>query len=493
MNLKKPLLMMSAAGLMVATSVHAGTWETFKRWGKCQRRSPIELDLTADQLATETVKGPVTLEFKNVNRLRYEVKIGSTVTLTPGPDISPFRFVPAVPTAAPTPTTPAAPTPPPGPAVHELAVTPLDVVNDRVQRIKRDLAAQRTEVNRLLGLARTALSGLDTQLKEVERLVRESDSTLASGGEQALLSLVQTREAAVRAALPNLVWPDPDSLRNTRSAVSALAAELAELPLVEPAFSQWAQAGDNRDLFRGLQSFAKQLLANLDTLEAGSEQRKAFDKQLADLVSWHGILTRNLGNRSFHETIPVRCGYPFVESKRTQFKVVKADRLEADKTKATRESVLITVDCPTSVTVSGGIGVTDIDETDIKLISAPSDDGSKTVTRIAFEDRGDKQVNPLFLINTRLTEGQGCNWHLAAGTVLDIDNPSSNVALGYVLGPSLSLRDNIYLSAGIQFGRVAKLTGGAYEGQIVPEGLAKPPIERSWDHSWFFAVSFKIR
>src|SRR5215203_1753860 len=74
-------------------------------WNPCNRgRSREAIDLTQN-LAAETVRGPAKIELKNVNRLRYGVTVSDTITVTPGPDLTSFGFIPSLPTAS-TPATP---------------------------------------------------------------------------------------------------------------------------------------------------------------------------------------------------------------------------------------------------------------------------------------------------------------------------------------------------------------------------------------------------
>lgn len=468
-------------------------------WRPCKRtQSPDMIDLT-QSLAAETVKGPAKVQLKNVNHLRYDVKISSTATVTAAPDLTSFGFIPAVPSAPSVPTMSTTSTRSASPddlaADSQSALKPVD---NEVKRLAKRLTEVATTIQGLLGTARTAQRALAQESGAVQSLVGQSDAILARQGDTALIAQVNTREGSLNRAFDpstgTLAWPSDTALGDARRDLSNLTSQLEELPFREPNFSQWAQLGNNRDEYRDLLQSARNLGVALRTLESGSDERKEFEKQRTKLAEWHGILSRLTAPGSFEADIDARCDN-FVTSKSTVYKITKTDRLATDVAKATQELTLITVECPTSFTVSGGAGMTGIDETDIKLVSAPrsGEDGSETVTKIAFEDRGSEQVNPIFLMNTRFTDWNACNWHVSAGTVLDMDNPSSNVTLGYVLGLSFSIRDNFYLTGGVQFGRVAKLTAGAREGQVVAEGLAKPPIERSWEPDWMVAASFKIR
>jgi hypothetical protein len=464
----------------------------------CSGKNSTEpIDLTQN-LSAETVRGPVTVELKNVNRLRYAIAISNTITVTPGPDLTSFGFIPSLPSAptAPTTNTKAAPS-----TNNEARAFRAD--QDDASRVDREVNDLTTELNRIgvtiqahLDKAKEAQGKLSREIGLTRSLIENSDSILSTQGEQELTRQVTVRKTALDGEIPTIAWPSDKELEDTAALLAGKAKQLEELPFRERSFSEWAQLGNNRDEFRDLVQYSKQLGSVLATIAADSDKRKEFNSQRQKLIGWHSLLSQLTGNESFHSRITASCGYPFVSSKTTSFKVTKTDRLATDASKATQETTLVTVECPTAFTVSGGVGITGINETDIKLVSAPNnstENPTATVTKIAFEDRGSEQVNPMFLINTRLTDGIDCNWHASAGTVFDVDNPSSKVGIGYVLGLSLSLRENFFITGGIQLGRVARLTAGAKEGQVVPEGLAKPPTERHWTASWLFAASYKIR
>ncbi|HEY6115056.1 MAG TPA: hypothetical protein VI172_03775 [Candidatus Dormibacteraeota bacterium] len=469
---------------LFGSPAHAG-------WSLCGKDDKHEIDLT-QSFDDETLRGPTTIVLRNVNQLRYRIKVGSTITVTAGPDLSAGLFIPSLPTAA------AAPTPAATPATASTAAdqAPERARLSRVQGAFEALNTELAKVAKVIADLRQLASDAQDQVAggvgRVLDLVGRSDQVLAGKGEDELAAEVVVVRNGLTQAL-NARWPPADDIRNARARLSAVAGQLRELPLREPGFSAWAQVANNRDDFRATLDLAAQLDKVLSALEPGSDKRKEFDAQVGKLAGWDSLLAQLTKPESFKKTINADCGHLFDSNRSTVYKLTRVDRLEADPTKSKEELVLATVECPSSFSISAGVGVSGINETDIDLVSAPGDATHPTVNKIVYKDRGSEQVNPTFLTQTRLTDWQRCNVHATAGTVIDVDNPSSKVAIGYLLGLSLSIRDKFYLTGGVQVGRVARLIDGVHSGDIAPEGLAEPPTERHWTGSWVVAASFKIR
>ena len=81
---------------------------------------------------------------------------------------------------------------------------------------------------------------------------------------------------------------------------------------------------------------------------------------------------------------------------------------------------------------------------------------------------------------------------MSAGTVLDLDNPESDLSLGYMLGLTLSIKDDFFVTVGKQAIRIPELAGGFALGDPVPQGLEEPPLEQEWDISWAVALTYKL-
>jgi hypothetical protein len=58
---------------------------------------------------------------------------------------------------------------------------------------------------------------------------------------------------------------------------------------------------------------------------------------------------------------------------------------------------------------------------------------------------------------------------------------------------SVALRRFFFITPfALHFGRVPKLAGGFNVGDLVPDSVATPPIEKSWKIGYTAGVSFRI-
>jgi hypothetical protein len=467
-----------------------------------------DIDLSVRNDAPDKLKGPHEIVLKNVNRLRYEVTIGDAISFSNGPDLSiaQFVFTPKAPAkaangnkmAAESATQPAAEglkildktMQTQSKAMAEklrLVKDPYQDVIDQTETIRRSLQSAAMEVANALDAADDAEQSLQDLNNQVLDLVGNSDQVLAQeNGTGSLISEAETVKKALAAGLPS--WP-VESVRAARAAIAAAKSETEKL-LTLPAFTTWVHDADNYKTYTSLQDAADQLGKQLDAIAPGSKRLTDFKTLATKLQGWKTRID-NLNQDSFTVKITAECGHPFLENKTTDYQVTLRDRLEPDDKKATKTIKLATVECPSAVTVTGGVGLSGLDQRDFKLIATPK--GDKTVNTIGFDSRGSQQVNPLVLINTRLTDCQGYNLHASAGTVFDLNNSTSSVAIGYLIGLSVSLRDSLFLTVGAQLGRGYKLADSYYVGQEVPQGVTAPPVERKWTTSWGVAATFKIR
>jgi hypothetical protein len=458
----------------------------------------------------DVIKGPVTLELVNVNRLRYEIAIGLDVRLTDGPDLSLVGFIPDLPAApevAPPPTTTTeAATPVAEKAACE-DIEDIEDIGEVITDIQSCLSTESKMIGGLVALAEESSRVLSQRLASIEKLLTSSDQTLSlDDGGTALAAKVRVERAALETEIKANSWPSAAEVGRHRKKIEDIIRQLEELPILKSsAFSEWINTEPplvNYVLYQDLKGKAPKLLTALASIAPGSEAQKGFAQLVKNLRDSDRVLADVTTADAFQKTIVVACGYPYFKNKTFEYKVTRIDRTISDPAKAKSVEALITVECPSHFSISGGIGASEAEERDFAFVSARNDNGTPMnpqddtlQTQFGLENSGDRQVNPLFLINTRLIRvdpKRAFNLHVSAGTVLDLDNPESDLSLGYMLGLTLSIKDDFFVTVGKQAIRIPELAGGFALGDPVPQGLEEPPLEQEWDISWAVALTYKL-
>jgi hypothetical protein len=95
-------------------------------------------------------------------------------------------------------------------------------------------------------------------------------------------------------------------------------------------------------------------------------------------------------------------------------------------------------------------------------------------------------------LNFRFTEYPNFNWHASFGAVVDLKG-QTGTDVEPVAGVSFSIRRLIFITPfALHFGRVNKLAGGFKEGDVVPDSIATPPIEKAWKVGYTGGITFRI-
>jgi hypothetical protein len=471
----------------------------------------------------EVVRGPVKLKLKNVNKVRYEVSIGQKVTLSDGPDLAPASFIPKLSTSVPKAGTPVAAGVLPGdPQSAEAAYRSVAAASPACPPTSGDLESRfkalhgcltlvAKEVETALSEAQAASDALNARTASVENLVAVSDQVLLSSGATTLANRVTSEVTKIGNDLTTAAtdWPGEQELGELRDKLEALEQSRRDLPFAAATKQEWVDwSNDNRERYEQLGREISAVGKALSSIEKGSDVRKAYEKATSDLRSWKSLLTGLGQAAAYSMELPVHCGYPFFQKKTVDYTLTLVDRTIADKSKNKTVEKIASVVCPSNVTVTGGIGASKIDEKDFGFVQslpdppapdAPMDgmgeDAPALVTRIGLDNESEEQVNPAVLISTRLLtfDRQGAySMHLTAGSVFDFDNPDSTVAIGYVLGLSVSFKDSTFVTLGIQGSRVPELAGGFELGDVQPMGLDKVPVTKDWDFAGFLGVTYRL-
>jgi hypothetical protein len=460
----------------------------------------------------EIVRGPVTMRFDNLNKVRYQISIGQNVVFIDGPDLSLVNLIPDLdlevpdvpamtttavqpsPTAADDPSA-AADAPPPPPQCP--AAT--GGVAERFAALHACLSKEAVQVQNLVDHAKQAVASVNAQAKQTRELVAESDQILLANQGAALLA-TQVRELrksiddALTGAKRN--WPTPALLAEHERTIIGLRKGLDDLSFVSD-WQPWITTTHNYIAFRDLEAAAAKHLAALASLVPESDLGKDYARLAKDLATWYQALGPLADAEAYSVEVEVTCGYPFIKEKRVDFLLTRIDRTASDPAKSTSTEKLVQVVCPSRFTVSGGIAASGIVEQDFDFVSVPDGNGG-LVSTIDVVRESDEQINPVLLISTRLgsldwSHAPGAyGFHLSAGTVADYDNPEGGLKLGYLLGLSLSLMDDFLLTGGVQASRVGELADGYMRGDLQPMGLSEVPVTKAWHFDWVLGITYKI-
>jgi len=226
--------------------------------------------------------------------------------------------------------------------------------------------------------------------------------------------------------------------------------------------------------------------------KASSFNSKSFDDAKIVLTGWQRIF-KNVQERkesAFEESVFVSCHTDEAESKTNQLSITKTDRTVPNATAVTRE--VLKVSCYSRVAFTAGFNFSTLDEKEFSVVNSAGADSGSTVKKFGFTNRSSFRPNPLALLNFRFTEYPNFNWHASFGAVVDLKG-QTGTDVEPVAGVSFSIRRLIFITPfALHFGRVNKLAGGFKEGDVVPDSIATPPIEKAWKVGYTGGITFRI-
>lgn len=470
---------------------------------KSTRTVDVDTSILRDKPAR--VRGPAKLDFKNLNPLRYEIRIGTAVKISDEIVLGLPGLIPDLPSAV----APGAADPAETPGfmaemrdAEEPALRALDLKSvksatsaaSRVRALQQILHVAVTQLLTYRASATEAAAALNDQGNALGFLLARSDDVLRTpGGDGHLAEQVAKLVCDITTALGNARWPDAKNLGRSKAAIAGVVEQLESLPKTAPDFVAWYSQTTHSDSYKELVEKAKQALVTVDALLPGGDAEKQFATTQSHLRRWAGLLSGFKSAAAFSATTEVKCGVPFLSEREFTYELVKRDRTAADPAKSEKHEPLVTVECLPAVSLSGGVAVSGHNVQDFEFTTF-SDGAGGSYNGFGVTNRGGHNVRAIALLNTRLgtfTNEGAWALHLSAGTVLD--GGTTGTQLGYVFGPSISVNDHLWLTGGVEYLKLPRLAGGFSEGDPVPEDVATPPVESSWRQSWFLAVTFKLK
>jgi hypothetical protein len=437
------------------------------------------VNVAVERRSGDRVRGPRSIVLTGVNTLRYDVRVGVTVTFGAGPDLR-VPFIPPI------------PDPGGGEQSEEVMVQARKRESTALGRILDEL---RTLETRRATKVQAVIAGLLRLSNEarlsVEALVSSSDGVLSTPDGAATLAGAAKVTAGVIGGAIATTWPEVE-IQRQHGDVRRLQGDLAG---IEP-------ASDDKTLY----DYLDRRLNTLDTwyegIAAQGETGRAAAEAQGRLRAWKTILDAigASGEKAF-EIGPVDedCSFSFGGSKESKFELIKRDRLAAPGTAETREEIA-TVVCSSPFSVSGGFGASALDNETFAFVSSTRTgvtDGTAataSVSRFGRSENSSYQLLPLLLVNTRVWEPNDVvSVLVSAGAAVDPGSGESGTDIEYVVGPSIAFKRDFIVTLGCHFGRSPVLAGGFALDDEVPEGLAAPPLEQRRDKAFMLAVTFKIR
>ena len=441
------------------------------------------VNVAVEQTSGDIIRGPATIELKNLNGLRYDIRVGQTSSFTAGPDLA-FPLIPAIssPMAAPS----------EGASIE-------NVVAGKFPGIMSAYGTVRDRWTNGQGIAiSNAIQKVNDASDSLTGLILASDSILQQSGGLGLIAQINPVETAVTEALM-VAWPV------NQIEVEAVASSLDQIELqllalrAEADWESWYMDAENKLSYDSWFASIREFQTSVRSFGQGSERETNFRTAQAKLRPWNPILQNlSTGEGAFTHSVRVGCGFAFAQTKSTKVEIIKRDRSMEDASESREE--IVTVECTTPLSISGGIGFSSINEKDIAFVQSKKEttdaDGQTTTTAVnqfGVENQSDVRTVPLLLLNTRIIEKGGFGLHASAGTAVDIKTGEAGTDIEFVFGPSVSLWRSLFLTLGWHRGRAAELAGGFEIGQEVPSSVSAPPLQKSWQDGFVFAFTYKIR
>ena len=460
-----------------------------------------KVDPSKEKASGDKIRGPAKIELKNLNVLRYDIRVGKDVTFPAAPDLK-LPFIPPIPNQ------------PEQLTGATVFIASGDSIDDKFRQLLVKLDPIEGEKTNFVNVVITdAIGTTNTARNSLEALVTASDSILTTGG----------GPAALVAALPQLigpgggggaggeidvaltkVWPDV-KIEELLGRLEILRNGLLTLPTTpldanDTTWDDWYKGG-NKAAYDYAVARVSELQNQLNGLKIKSTQGTAFQEAQNKLRRWKPILVgvRDGGIAGFDRVVEVGCGFAFDTGKETKIKIVKRDRLGEPGASPTEEEI-VTVVCSSPISVSAGFGFSNIDEKEFvfvpstKTVTANGQTTQTVISRFGFKNKSAFRTLPVLLLNTRVWEpNDTVALHLSTGAAVDVKTGQGGTDLEYIVGPSISFWRSLFITPGLHIGRVNKLAGGFELDQEVPTGINQPPIEKAWKKGFVTTFTYKIK
>lgn len=482
------------------------------------------IDLAVERPKGDKMRGPATITFYNVNVLRYDVEIGTDVKFTDGPKLD-VPFIPGGGQGTQSKTTDKAAD---KTTLQAENLSRSSEITEKVQGVRdeqtlggkwKEIQESLTQAEEQVTGIRKAIAMVSGNLNDVSRetlgLVATSDAILKTsgtgGGAKALVEAISDKLLNDISSALEDAWPN-DLVLDLVTNLQILDDQIIALPTLFPQdWNSWYAS--NHIGYDDVKKRVESMLTSVKAMDSMGDEAKKFLEAKDTLSKWHDILQgiKKVGESAFTRTFHVDCGFAFDQNKETTVKVVLRDRISkttpttdskdsSSKTAAADtkqgEIEIGTVICSSPFSISGGFGFSTIEEKEFVFVQSQPDPGStaKTVNRFGFKNQSSFRVIPLILLNTRLLELSDLfAIHASAGVGVDVKTGQAGTDIEYFVGPSLSFRRSFFITPALHIGRVPSLAGGFKLGDVVPDGVSSPPVEKTWKRAFALTFTYKIK
>lgn len=445
----------------------AGAWSAAD--AQTNGRSTHTIDVSVDRGTGIKVRGPATITLQNINVLRYEVAIGTTVTFTAGPDLAGLPFVPPIPAAG---------------SEKETVASVVDTgASNELKRLHGQLTGVETSAAILRSRVATVTRAVANAGMRLIAVLQSSDAVLQlSGGAEQLIQ--RLTELKLKDGI-DPQWPGAD-----------VEEVLLTLTRIEGDFSGLPQPSADPDLtlYDSIKTRLSRVRTALEALRDPGDLATRFRDGQSDLRKWDQLVQAIVkgGAASFTRDVRGECGFQFGGNKETKFELLTRDRLTASASEVRRE--LLAIVCSSPLSISGGFGFSFVDDQTAAIVSSKPDSGTTAVNKFGFSSRSTLRPLPVLLLNTRVWEYDDVwSLHATGGAVVDISTGETGTDVEFVVGPSVAFSRTFFITTGWHLARVSALAGGFNEGDLVPEGVSEPPLEKSWSKGFALLATWKLR
>lgn len=460
----------------------------------------------------ETVRGPATIHVTGLNPLRYNFSISNTATYPAGPALTGLPFIPPIPSGKaqvnPPGSVPLAPGPP-GPALPVGGGMALpgtaSLFNSYIQG-PDGLNSLETERISLVSLINQNIARLNGLATGIQSLAEAADQTLRAGSPSGPSDAAITTGilAPIGAFMPTLTsgiglaWPYT-TIDSLNGKLNILRNKLTVLPTASSDWASWSAIVGNLSAYNSAVIRVNELLSGVADLASSiNTSFTNFTTVQQQLNSWRDRFNSILaeGPVAFKYKQTVTCSFAFDNTKETKLQLVSIDRFAAPGSQPSTQE-LVTVTCSSPFSVSGGVGFSTIDERDIVFVPSNKTDNTGFPEKVfGYQSHSAARPIPLLLLNVRIWEPK--DWfslHISGGAAVDVKNGEAGSDVEYVVGPSFAFRRSLFVTTGLHLGRTTTISkeSGFNVGDVVPSGLAAPPLEKRWTPAFVVALTWKIK
>jgi hypothetical protein len=242
----------------------------------------------------------------------------------------------------------------------------------------------------------------------------------------------------------------------------------------------------------------------------GSDNDKNFQQKAATVRYWRDVFAK-LGmtpgmladafakldiKPKFFKHVTVDCGILFNQNSSTAINLYTLDlgpTLTGADPAQKAQSAFVTVTCASPFVISGGIGISAIEQKQFAIIQGPDGKGG---TQNVFGTTSDNKINPIAIaaIHGRVWDSAGHRVSVLAslGIAGNLSSATAASPIQFLPGISIGFLRTVYITGGPIIGNHPTLIGGFKEGDSVPASVTAITglTGTSWTTRFGFAVTF---